>query len=146
MNIPKTLVTRLSQVEQGACYEICNDPSESHADRFMIIPPQFFRVETPILRSEGAGRPFVRGTSIVYLGEKLGSRTFRNSLLFLDSVGVYEGHSSVKDLDDDPLTHHIIDSDLHLERYDDRLAEAIGKLLNDESWTQMVRRNGRVAS
>ena len=111
-----------------------------HRIPLSIIPPQFFRVESPILRSGYIGRPFVTGTSIRYLGEKMGSHVIKGDTLFLDSVGVYEGHSSIDD-----LPAGIIDNDIHLERFDDRLAEAMGKMLMDESWQEMTRKkNGRV--
>jgi len=82
VNIHTVTVTKTSQVRQGDVYRI------SGTSNGLPLPPQLFRVETPILRSCTVGRPYVRGAFAYNLG--VGRFCSRNAVLWLDSVGVYD--------------------------------------------------------
>ena len=137
MNISTVRVEKPSQIEQGALY-IIRGTDRGDSTGLKQIPPQVFRVETPVIQEGLMGRPHVRGTTWFNPGRG-GPRKMTNTVLYLDAVGVFDGFSTVMDLARDPVARHIVETDVHLERvYDDEVT-AIGKIKKDKSYKAFLR-------
>ena len=118
MNIPSVSVTRPSHFEPGAFYVIKGVAPGTN----MPIPKQVFECRSKPEYDEATGRLFVRGVTYIDAGrgpEKL------EGPLFLDSVGIFEGFSSVQDWARDAKTQPLIERDIHVERVSDHFMKAL---------------------
>ena len=98
-------VTRADQIEQGRIYRVVGTDGSG-----VDIPPQIIRVETPVIYRSLLDVGYIKASFWTDLGAAQGKHFHPNMLVPLDAINVPE--------------HGM--HDRHLERVDDRLAEAMG--------------------
>ena len=111
MNVPSVSVTRPSHFEPGAYYVIKGTAPGTN----IPIPTQVFHCRSAVMRDTATGRLFVRGCTFLDAGN--GPRRLFGPL-YLDSVGVFEGFSSVQDWATDGKLSPLVERDIHVERVD----------------------------
>lgn len=109
MNVPSVSVTRPSHFEPGAYYVIKGTAPETNVP----IPTQVFHCRSVVMRDSATGRLFVRGVTFLDVG---GNPRQLFGPLYLDSIGIFEGFSSVQDWATNAKLSPLVERDIHVER------------------------------